>query len=243
MPSRTRSSVHRRRQPPLRQPERGQQLQPQQRQQGPQGHRHRRHVPLGRQRQQHRQGLQVHARRLARSGAGPSTRRRRQPDRHHARPDQRRPTSGSSTTAPTASTSTTTPPAAPPARKPPSASFALAAGNTNPQDIADPPVPANDTSDSFIDRSSRIGSQSHRAREKGDTSGKDLSGIRSLDVGHILGNGYAESGTMAESLTLGVRSIAPSGVNHLWGFLPPIVQGDHITSPTIGRAKIGRFAS
>ena len=49
--------------------------------------------------------------------------------------------SGSSTAAPIASISTTPPPAAPPARQSASTDFALAAGNTNPQGIADPPPP------------------------------------------------------------------------------------------------------
>ena len=137
--------LHRRRQPPLGQPERRQQLQPQQQQHQPQGHRDRRHVPLGRQRLHHRQGVQVHAVGLARSGAG------RSPAPAPARRASRstRPTSatcGSSTAGPTASTSSTTPPSRTSGSQSPSTSFALAAGNTNPQGIADPPVPASGAS-------------------------------------------------------------------------------------------------
>ena len=53
-------------------------------------------------------------------------------------------TSGSSTAAPIESTSTTPPPAAPPAARRRPSTFALAAGNTNPQGIADPPAPSSE---------------------------------------------------------------------------------------------------
>ena len=94
--------------------------------------------PLGRQRLDHRQGVQVHAVGLARSGAG------RSPGPAPARRASRstRPaaaTCGSSTAGPTGSTSSTTPRGRTSGSQSPSTSFALAAGNTNPQGIADPP--------------------------------------------------------------------------------------------------------
>ena len=94
---------------------------------------------VGRQRHHDRQGVQVHAVGLARRQLDD------RPAAAPARPASRSippasATSGSSTAAPTASTSTTTPSAAPPARQAASTSFALAAGNTNPQGIADPPA-------------------------------------------------------------------------------------------------------
>ena len=95
---------------------------------------------VGGQRLHHRQGVQVHGRRGAgwavgrSSGGGES-------DRHH---DRSRPTpvkiSGSSTAARTACTSTHAAAVAPQAARRPR-TFALAAGNTNPQGIADPPAP------------------------------------------------------------------------------------------------------
>ncbi len=53
----------------------------------PQGHRHRRRAPVGRQRQLDRQGLQVHGGRIARRKLDDHL-RRRQSDGHHDRSDQ-----------------------------------------------------------------------------------------------------------------------------------------------------------
>ena len=132
--------VHRRRQPPLRQPERRQQLQPQQRQHQPQGHRHRRHVTSGSSTTRPPTRCSSTRSPARCSAAGRSTGGGGSPTGITLDPTSASGTCGSSTTAPTASTSTTTPRAAPPARSRASASFALAAGNTNPQGIADPPA-------------------------------------------------------------------------------------------------------
>ena len=67
-------------------------------------------------------------------------RRRRQPDRHHARPRQRQRHLDRRQRHRPGLPVRQRRQAAPPAAKPPSTSFALAAGNTNPQGIADPPA-------------------------------------------------------------------------------------------------------
>ena len=104
----------------------------------PEGHRHRRHVAVGRQQHVDRQGVQVHARRQL---AGQLDDRLGQfvSDRHHDRPGERRATSGSSTAAPTASTSTTARPAARPAARPPPSASPWPPATPIPQGIADPP--------------------------------------------------------------------------------------------------------
>ena len=131
--------VHRRRQPPLRQPERRQQLQPRRR-----------------QRQQHGGSSPTAPPSGWWTTAAAPTRCSSTPSRascwaagRSTRPTPTRPgsrstrptsaTSGSSITAPTRSTSTPARPSRTSGSQNASATFALAAGNTNPQDIADPP--------------------------------------------------------------------------------------------------------
>ena len=130
--------VHGGRDAPLGQSECGQQFQPEQRQHQSQRHRDRRHVALGCQRQHDRQGVQVHGRGIARRKLDDHL-RRRESDRHHDRSQPTSAISGSSTAAPSdvyqynaAASRTSGSQAA-------AATFALAAGNTNPQGIADPP--------------------------------------------------------------------------------------------------------
>ena len=123
----------------VRQPECRLQLQPQQQQRQRQGHRHRRHSFVGRQRHAtHRQGVQVHAVRLAASVRGRST------------PDNGSPTGITIDpanvdhiwivdSADDAVYRYNGAPAARPAARTPAHVFQLAGSNTNPQGIADPP--------------------------------------------------------------------------------------------------------
>ena len=99
-------------QPHIGQHEPDQQLRPQQRQPRRQGHRNRRHAPVGRQRRQHQQGLQVHA--LGNAGGKLDDQRQRTRLPPASRSIRRiRPTSGSSMPAATRCSSTPPPPAAP----------------------------------------------------------------------------------------------------------------------------------
>ena len=94
----------------------------------------------------------------------------------------------------------------------------------------------------FVDRTPRNDSEFRRAGDQGEQGRMDLLSVLTHELGHLLGHDHADGGVMAESLAPGIRTVASSGMNQLWGFLPPIAQGDPITSPTIGRAKGGRFA-
>ena len=131
--------VHRRRQPPLRQPECRQQLQPRTAATP---------TPRASSPTARRSGSSTTARTdkvfkytLAGTSARQLDHRRgqRQPDRPDDQPGQRQRHLDRRQRHATRSTSTRPPPAARRAARSPPRRFALAAGNTNPQDIADPP--------------------------------------------------------------------------------------------------------
>jgi hypothetical protein len=74
----------------------------------------------------------------------------------------------------------------------------------------------------FMDRTPRNDSEYRRKGDQGEQNRMDLLSVLTHEIGHLLGHDHAEGGVMGESLAPGVRSLAISGVNHLWGLLPPI---------------------
>lgn len=95
----------------------------------------------------------------------------------------------------------------------------------------------------FVDRTPRNDSEFRRAGNQGEAGRMDLLSVLTHELGHILGHEHAEGGVMAESLAPGIRTVGVSAMNHLWGFLPPVANEDHLPSPTIARAGISRFTS